>query len=332
MRRTARICFGWGTLAALWALPAAQAVVLDRLEASVNSALILKTDVSKFRTLLGLRSQLDPLFATTPLAQKQASATDAEIINFLIDEKLITSLFSVSDSDVEQAISAIVTSNRTDRDALKEALRSQGFSFDDYFEQIRIGKAKHDLIDREIRMKISVSEDDIRNYYTNHYARQAGEAVSHQLQLIFVALKTYKTPQLARQAAQRALDAIRGGEAFEEVAKRSSDDPNASNGGDLGMLGEDSMNPALLEQVRKLKVGEVSEIFGSDKTGGYSIVKVVDRKSTDSERFNKLKDEIRNQLAATEYQRQVQLWLERQRQRSFIRRSGDPTITAMPVS
>ena len=85
----------------------ANAGTIERLEASVNSAIILSSDVQKFRETVGLRAQLDPLFAGTPLAAQKDKAPSTEIINFLIDKQLIAQQFRKSDSDVEQEINSI---------------------------------------------------------------------------------------------------------------------------------------------------------------------------------------------------------------------------------
>src|SRR5690348_3734709 len=81
--------------------------LVERLEASVNSSIILLSDVAKFRSLLKLRSQLDPLFAGTTIAAKGDGASDSEIVEFLIDEKLITQQFAVNDQEIEQEINSI---------------------------------------------------------------------------------------------------------------------------------------------------------------------------------------------------------------------------------
>lgn len=44
--------------------------LIDRLEASVNAAPILRSDIINARRLLPLRSQLDPLFAGSSLAKR----------------------------------------------------------------------------------------------------------------------------------------------------------------------------------------------------------------------------------------------------------------------
>ncbi len=301
-------------------------VMLDRVEASVNAKTVLKTDISRFRETWKLRQQIDPLFSLTPLAQKQSSASDSEIVQFLIEEALISQTFPASDSDVDQAISQILSANKSTPDGLRGALKEQGFTMEDYRSLMRAGKSKRDLIDREIRIKIAISDDEVRMFFNNKYAKKKGANLAHRIQVIFVSMKTYKTPDAAKNAAQGALDAIKGGEAFSEVAKRVSDDDSRASGGDLGSLTEDQMNPLVRDTVVKLAEGQVSQVVGGPKAGGYYLLRVVSRSADDSEQFARVKEEIRNQLAASEYQHQVQLWLERQKQKAFIRKAGEPTL------
>ena len=125
--------------------------------------------------------------------------------------------------------------------------------------------------------------------------------------------------------AQDAVKAVRSGEPFSEAAKRFSDDPSSSAGGELGMLNEEEISPQTRQQVRKLKVGEVSDILGSENSR-FFILKLVDIKSGEEDRLEKVKDEIRGKLMTIEYQRQIEFWLERQRLSSFVRLAGDASL------
>jgi peptidyl-prolyl cis-trans isomerase SurA len=319
-------------VAAAPTIPQAGAVTIEKLEASVNSNLILLSDVLKFRETLKLRAQLDPLFPGTKVASGGENASPAVITDFLIDEKIIAQQFPVSDTEVEQEINSIQSNNHIDRNQLKHALSDQGFSFDQYFELIRVSVSKRNLIDRDIRTKVSISDDDIKNYFYNHYAKTAVVPMAYKLRVISVSLKNYKTASGARDVAQTALAAIRSGESFEDVAKRTSDDANAESGGDLGTLTEDQISPAMRDQIHKLRIGQVSDVFGGQPNGAFYIMKLEDLKTAESERLEKMKDEIRNQLTTTEYQHQITLWLERERSTAFIHRAGEPTIAGLPLA
>lgn len=329
MRRSlgfALVCLGL-----LPGIPPAHAapVVLDRLEASVNSSLILLSDVSRFRKTEKLRSQIDPLFAGTVVATQGDKATQQEIVQFLVDEDLIIQQFPITDQEVEQEINQIQNNNHLERSQLRQFLRQQGFTFDDYFELIRASASKRNLIDRDIRTKVTISDDDVKNFYYNHYAESSPAARAYHIQAIVITPSNYKSPAAARKVADAALKEIQSGESFEEVAKRVSDDSTASSGGDLGTLTEDQMSPLIRDNLKSLKIGDVSPVLGNTKSG-LLILKLVDVRSEEGDRMKKLKEEIRGQLIAAEYQHQVQLWLQRQRQTAFIHLAGESPTAGLP--
>lgn len=304
-------------------------ILLDRLEASINSDTLLRSDLARFKRTVKLRSQLDPLFAGTTVAEKAAHATDKEITAFLINEKIIEQQFPASDAEVEQEIKAIQSNNHLDRAKLKTALAEQGFQFEDYFELIRTSISKKGLIDREIRSKVNISDDDIKNFFYNKYSKSSSTPRAFHLEMITVVISDYKTSTDAYDTITRARKALLGGEKFDEVAKRFNADAST---GDLGVLTEDQMSEGIREQAKKLKIGEFSTIFGGPSAKRYMIVKLRDVKSSDSERLEKMKDEIRAQLGAQEYQHQIALWIERKKQGSFIHSAGESTIKEIPVS
>ncbi len=306
-------------------------LLLDRLEASINTSLILLSDVNRFRETLALRAQLDPLFAGTPIAAQGEKTLSADIVDFLINEKMIAQQFSVTDSDVEQEINSIQSNNKIDRTRLRSALQEQGFSFEDYFELIRASASKRNLIDRDIRARVSISDEDVKNYFYNHFTPKTGVPLAYHVKLISVSPKSYKTPAAAKEAAHKARQDLQKGEAFEEVAKRLSDDASASSGGDLGVLTDDQMSAAIRGELKKLRIGQTSGVLVGPG-GSFFILKLADVKSSETERFEKMKEEIRNQLAAAEYQHQISLWLQRQRQKSFIHKTGEPSITGVAVT
>ena len=232
---------------------------------------------------------------------------------------------------MEQEISSIQSNNKIDRPGLKSALAEQGFSFEDYFELIRNSAAKRNLIDRDIRTKVSISDDDVKNHFYNHLSRGTAAPMAYKVKIIAVSPSNFKVASAANDAIETALQAVRAGESFEEVAKRTSDDASAQSGGDLGTLTEDQMSETIRSALKKMQIGQVSEILGDNKSRLY-ILKLVDVTSTENERLKKMSDEIRNQLASAEYQHQIALWIERQRQGAFIHKAGEPSVSGLPKS
>lgn len=293
----------------------AQAYLVDKIAAIVNGDVILQSDVERFERTLTLRKELDPLFGFSP--ELEGGRLDrAKTLDFLIQERLITQTFKIADSEVEQEIQNVQRMNNLSREQLVEFLSNKGFDFKEYFELMRTGLSKRNLLDREIRTRVNVSDDDVRNYFYNMAAKNSKIPLEYSLQLISINLRSYKTPKAAEDAAEAALRSIVQGESFAEVAKRVSDDASAQSGGDIGFSSSDSLVEPLRSAVRKLQIGEVSRVLKAPN--GYIIVKLVDARSTESEKLKEMKEEIRERLAKEEYKKQLVLWAERARNNAFV--------------
>jgi peptidyl-prolyl cis-trans isomerase SurA len=316
-------------IASLGAPPGfAKEILLDQLEASVNSTMILTSDIRQFRKTLPVRAQLDPLFGMSPLAQQGPHAKKSDIIEFLINEKLISNEYPVTNGEVEQSINSIQASNRMDRATLKAALSAQGVPFDDYFEITRGITSKSQLIDRDIRTRVVITDEDVKNEYFTKHASKAKNTRLFHLKWITLTLSNYKSSTAALQFAQDALKELKNGEAFEEVAKRFSDDDSGTSGGDLGIIAEDHLSQ-LLAPVKELQPGKFSGILGGPAVGRYLILKLADISVDNLRQLEEMKEKIRNELAATEFARQINLWLEKEHQRAFIHHAGESTLKEM---
>jgi parvulin-like peptidyl-prolyl isomerase len=81
----------------------------------------------------------------------------------------------------------------------------------------------------------------------------------------------------AKAEAQAALDEIKAGKPFEDVAKEKSDDVSKNVGGDLGFMNKDATfyDDKLVETLFTLQPNQVSEVFeGTD--GNYYVARVTD--------------------------------------------------------
>lgn len=299
------------------------AELVDCLEAIVNKKPIFKSDVDQFKTLVGLRSKIDPLFASSPMSKK-TNPTDDEIVQFLINEELIAQKYPVNDSEVEQEINGIQGNLKISREGLKQAIRAEGYKFEEYFKLMKYSLAKRQLLEREIRSKAAVTEDDVRNEYNKSKFEEKSFRGSFHLYLLKITQKNSKSPQAAKERIKKSLEAISGGETFETVAKSSSDDDSASNGGDLGFLSYGDLSPFIQKEVRKLGVGKISQVL--DDGSNYYLLKITEVKSDESAGFEAAKNQIRSHLMEDEFQHQVTLWIERQRSTNYIKRNKPTSI------
>lgn len=208
---------------------------------------------------------------------------------------------------------------------LTAALKEQGYSFEDYFSLIRLGLSKRSLVDREIRTRVFISDDDIKNYFYNQIQGSGRKSFEYHLNIIIVTPENFKSSKFAYDWIEQAKKEISSGTSFEVVAKKYSDDSTASTGGDLGFLKEDDISKQIRAVVTKMKVGEVSPIIGNKDTALF-LIKLANIRSGQEELLDKTKEKIKTELSAVEYQRQIKFWLERQKQNSFIRLAGQSVI------
>lgn len=109
----------------------------------------------------------------------------------------------------------------------------------------------------------------------------------------------FKVPSLCRMRqivvkfkdeAQNIFNQLKRGAPFEDLARRYSISPEAKNGGDLGFLPEDSIDEYFIQECRRLKESEISEIKESQE--GYRIYKMIKYLPAREQRFEEVKKRI----------------------------------------
>jgi len=79
----------------------------------------------------------------------------------------------------------------------------------------------------------------------------------------------------SREEAERALDRIKAGEEFGEVARQVSLAPTANRGGDMGIVSWGRLDPVLEARLWSLEKGQVSEPFETGE--GWNLLSVVEK-------------------------------------------------------
>ena len=115
--------------------------------------------------------------------------------------------------------------------------------------------------------------------------------------------------EVASTKAQDILNKIRAGEDFEALAQKFSDDIGSKRrGGDVGWFGPGQMVKPFEEAVKKLKVGEVSELVKSQF--GFHIIKLEDLKPAVIRPFAEVRTEleldIQKELVESEFYGQAE--------------------------
>jgi peptidyl-prolyl cis-trans isomerase SurA len=125
--------------------------------------------------------------------------------------------------------------------------------------------------------------------------------------------------EIARQKkkAEELLGRLKKGEDFAELARKFSQDPSATQGGDLGMFVSEEIEPALQKVISVLKPGEFSSVIQSPN--GWQIVKLIGIKGAKEVSFDEVKGRIQEQLFQEEVDQRFAQWLQKLKDRSYIK-------------
>jgi len=165
-------------------------------------------------------------------------------------------------------------------------------------------RASYVLIDRDPLMQSAsaqVSDSDIQKHYDQNrdtmFTSPEQRRASH---ILFKVPPGGGDTSGVEARARGVLEQIRGGADFAELAKTSSEDSSAPQGGDLGWFGRGRMVPEFENAAFSLPEGQVSDLVKSQF--GYHIIKVTGSRPAGARPLDEVKDQIRQQLAFSKAQ------------------------------
>ncbi len=293
--------------------------VLDRSVVTVNDDIILESDIEGFRQK-AKQKNFQELFGGLDAAKLENR--DA-VLQLLIEEKLIDQAvkkleLTASEQEVDRHIRTITERNGISEAQLKSRLKDLGTSYQEYRDGIRRQLERRNLVDREIKPMMEVSDEELRHFLMRN-GGTSDPGHRYQLAHIMVTTKGKKGDVRAQHILK---EAIAKPDAFAKLAEEYSDDQStAKTGGDLGMLSLDSMASEFRDAAKQTPTGKVFPKVVKSK-GGMHVIKVLGSQALS---FADLPDdkkmELRNQLMSSELEKKMASWLERKKNEAHIRRS-----------
>jgi parvulin-like peptidyl-prolyl isomerase len=203
----------------------------------------------------------------------------------------------VTTAEVQRALTQI-KSNFSNEAAFRKALQQQGLTQGDLVPLVR-DRVLEQRLRTKVISEIAPSTQEMRSFYRQHLSRYRRSLVSH----ILVA-----SPVVARRLSDRLQGKSSSEVAplFASLARRvSTDQTSAAKGGALGPLvpGSSSFARPFQKAAEALKPGEVSDPVHTKF--GWHVIFV--RKELVS--FAKVRDQIAQQLAGPQQDRQWRRWL-----------------------
>ncbi len=292
----------------------------DRVVAVVNDDVITLSELNKSFIPILERIKSDPRTRDDPrmLNEGKRFVLDRMINNLIMKQEAEQLNIVVEEEDIDAYIDDMLKNRNMTRKELLEGLAEEGTTVEEHRETIRREILKSILVGREIRARVSVSDEDIGDYYREHRERYEGKQAVRIQQLLAAVPRDAddETRQSVRARAEKIRAMLASGESFDAMVAHYSDGPEAQAGGDLGFIEKGMILPDVEEVAFSLEKGAISDIIESP--AGFHIIRVIDRRGAGLKPLEEVRQEIIDEIAGERMEQRFQNWLEDLRAKAYV--------------
>ena len=262
-----------GPGAATGTKPGATGVSQDAIVAVVNGQIITRRDIDD-------RGRLFALSTGLPMNEEVLSRLRPQITRQLIDEKLRMQEIqqrhiNVPIAQIANSISDIEKRNNMKPNTLRDRLGDQSVALTTLIDQIRVQLAWTGVLRQQLgdRSRVTAAEIHARQ---EALKQEAGQP-EYQISEIFVPVDDPKNDAEALKFATTVIQQLHAGAPFPIVAAQFSQSQTALDGGSLGWVQGDNLDPEVLAVAKAMPVGAISNPI--KVAGGYQIIALAGRRT-----------------------------------------------------
>lgn len=250
----------------LFAQSGSTATTMDQIVAVVNDHIILKSDVDAQVQNLMLRQQQQTGQSPQFSDQLWYGVLQDMVNRFvMLDQARIDSVV-VPESDVQQAVDSQIQTyvdQLGSEQALEQRLGQSVIQFradlrQTYRQQITVNR-----YEQQRMREVEITRPEVRRFFERIPADSL-PTIPEQVSLShIVTLPPVRSDaeEEARQLAEQLRDSVvNHGRSLEELARKYSDGPNASNGGKIPLINIDDLVPQYSAAASALEPGQISEV------------------------------------------------------------------------
>ena len=188
----------------------------------------------------------------------------------------------VSDDAVEQTLRRIAQDNNLSMEAFRETLQNEGTDIQLFREEIREEILMVRLKEQEVNSRVNVTESEINNFMQTQENSSIGNDDYRLAHILIQLSEKMDTKQIEarEQRAQSALERLKQGADFAQVAAEFSDAPDAMQGGVLDWRPIGQMGPLFTNLLVTMQIGELTPVVRSPI--GFHILKLLDRRKQET--------------------------------------------------
>ncbi|MDE7546715.1 peptidylprolyl isomerase [Acetobacter fabarum] len=240
----------------------------DMIVAVINSIPLTKRDVDN-------RGKLFALSTGLPVSDDLMARLRPQIIRQMIDEKLRTQEIlsrhiNIAPEQIAAAIANIEKRNGMPAGTLRNHLAQDGVSLTTLIDQLRVQIGWIQVLRQELGPRSRVSAGDIAQRQAA-LKREEGRT-EYEISEIFVKVDDPRHAEEELAFTNTVIEELHKGAPFPIVAAQFSQSQTALDGGSMGWVQEDELDPSVVDIVRQMPVGIGAVSNPITVPGGFLIV------------------------------------------------------------
>ncbi len=304
-------------IATLFLNPSANSKIVEKIVAVVNGEVITLLELDR-----GMAPRLQDLKKSkhyeSDFKTIRKQVIDELVDNLIFKQEIEKSDYKIGDQELSQAINNILSRNNITLPQLKNELKDNGIKWDSYKENLKFELKRQRFISATIGAKISITDEELKNYYLRNLDKFSGKHEIHIAQILFpyTANPTKENIESFRSKMEQLRTQIISRNDFFETAKKHSKGPFASKGGDLGMIKTSQLLQEVANAAINLEEGQTSQPIISDR--GVHLIHLISMSKAKPDDFEKMKDTIYRTLYDERMEQEMNNYLLQLRQRAYI--------------
>jgi peptidyl-prolyl cis-trans isomerase SurA len=299
---------------------------VDRVVAVVNDDVILQTELEKAggEYFERIRMKAPAGEVESAIEKARGEVLSSLIDNMIVKQKAAELGITVEEAEIDNAIAQILSDNNATLEQFRKELAKVNVSMQDYRDNLRNQILQSRVVGQQVRSRIVIVEEDIREYYEKEYTQEKGESGYYILQIGFNWKNLVTLDGVSQEEAREKAEAIRArvlaGESFGELARSYSDFPSATDGGNLGLIKKDEMAAYMRDAILSMHPGDISPIIETGST--FQFFKLLSSREGDlvvKAPYESVKVEIRDILYRQEMEEKYKAWVENLREQAYIK-------------
>jgi peptidyl-prolyl cis-trans isomerase SurA len=295
--------------------------IRNRVIAIVNEDLITLHELNiKIKQMTGF----DPEVLRTRDNEKYLN-TRRKILDLMISEKISNEKIeelgiNVTPEEIDATIERVKEDNQLTHEDLMAKLKDTGITYKKYKEQVKKELERIRLINIEIKSKIIIRENEIKQYYEKN---KDEFTLPGTVSLAAIFLKYKSSSDKEKEAirlkkiAEEIRLKIKDGESFEEMAKQYSEGPGAKDGGNMGTFKTTQLDTKLRQIVKNLSKGDISKPIPRDF--GMQIIKVVEKYDAKVKSMDDVRNAIYDILYREEVNKRYSSWINELKEKAYTK-------------